>query len=86
MFDVEYKGGNTIMLSSKKATIVTDPRLSVIGLKDSKVANCVELVTEERFIVDDDNAKLPWQRGTYVRFRDWPDDVVERTARLCKMD
>jgi Zn-dependent hydrolase of the beta-lactamase fold-like protein len=58
MFDVEYKGGNTIMLSSKKATIITDPRLSVIGLKDSKVANCVELVTEERFIVDDDNAKL----------------------------
>ena len=35
---------------------------------------------------DDDNAKLPWQRGTYVRFRDWSDDVVERTARLCQMD
>ena len=37
MFDVEYKGGNTIMLSSKKATIVTDPRLSVIGLKIQKL-------------------------------------------------
>ena len=33
VFDIEYKGGNTIVLSGKKTTIITDPKLSLIGLK-----------------------------------------------------
>ena len=43
VFDIEYKGGNTIVLSGKKTTIITDPKLSLIGLKDAKTTGCVEL-------------------------------------------
>ena len=58
MFDIEYKGGNTIVLSGKKTTIITDPKLSLIGLKDAKTTGCVELATEDRFAVKADGAKL----------------------------
>jgi len=34
MFEIEYKGGNGVVLSTKKASIVVDPNLSVIGLKN----------------------------------------------------
>ena len=36
MFEIEYKGGNTVVLLSKKASLVIDPKLSVVGLKDIK--------------------------------------------------
>ena len=46
MFEVEYKGANCVTVSSKKATIVVDPKLSVVGLKDLSVKDAVELATE----------------------------------------
>ena len=58
MFEIEYKGGNGVLLSTKKASIVADPNLSVIGLKNLPVKEAIELATEPRFAVNSDDAKL----------------------------
>jgi L-ascorbate metabolism protein UlaG (beta-lactamase superfamily) len=58
MFEVEYKGGNGVVISSKKTTIVADPKLSIVGLKDLKVQDQVELVTEDRFRIGSSDARL----------------------------
>jgi len=58
MFDIEYKGGNTVVLSTKKATVVVDPKASVIGLKDIIVKDAIEIATEARFAVSNPNARL----------------------------
>lgn len=54
MFDIEYKGGNALKITTKKTTLVTDPKLSVIGLNDLSTKNTVELLTEDRFAVSKD--------------------------------
>lgn len=58
MFEVEYKGANCVVVSSKKASIVVDPKLSVVGLKDANVKDAVELATEARFALQSEDAKL----------------------------
>jgi L-ascorbate metabolism protein UlaG (beta-lactamase superfamily) len=58
MFEVEYKGANCVVISSKKASIVVDPKLSLVGLKDVSVKDAVELATEARFAVNSADAKL----------------------------
>lgn len=58
MFEIEYKGGNTLLISTKKAVIVTDPKLSVVGLKDLVIKDAVELATESRFVLNSQDAKL----------------------------
>ena len=58
MFEVEYKGGNCVVLSTKKTTMVADPKLSVVGLKDVKTKDEIEIVTEPRFIVDNSEARV----------------------------
>lgn len=58
MFDIEYKGGNTIVITSKKASLIVDPRMSVVGLRDIKTKDEVEVVTEPRFSVDNSEARI----------------------------
>ncbi len=58
MFEVEYKGANGVVISSKKASVVVDPKLSLVGLKDLNVKDAVELATEARFAINSDDAKL----------------------------
>lgn len=58
MFDIEYKGGNTVTIATKKATIVTDPKLSVVGLKDVIIKGGIEIATEARFAVNNPDARL----------------------------
>lgn len=58
MFDIEYKGGNGVIIATKKTNLVVDPKLSLVGLKDLSVKDAVELATEERFGIEDDTAKL----------------------------
>jgi len=58
MFDIEYKGGNGVVISTKKMTAVIDPKLSVVGLKDISVKDTVEICTESRFVVDNKDAQL----------------------------
>jgi L-ascorbate metabolism protein UlaG (beta-lactamase superfamily) len=58
MFDIEYKGGNTVVISTKKSKLVIDPRLSIIGLKDMPTKDTVVLATEARFAVNETGALL----------------------------
>jgi L-ascorbate metabolism protein UlaG (beta-lactamase superfamily) len=47
--DIEYKGGNCVVLTVKKNTIVVDPKLSDIKLKDQGANATVQLVTQPIF-------------------------------------
>lgn len=58
MFEVEYKGANCVVISSKKASVVIDPSLSVVGLKDASVKDAIELSTEARFALNSPDARL----------------------------
>ena len=58
MFEIEYKGGNTVVITSKKASLVVDPKMSVVGLQDIKTKDEVEIVTEARFSVDNSEARI----------------------------
>lgn len=58
MFNIEYKGGNCVVISAKKSTLIADPKLSLVGLKDVSTKGSIELVTEDRFAVNDPEALL----------------------------
>ena len=58
MFEIEYKGANSVVISTKKSTLVTDPKLSLVGLKDVSTKDVVELATEARFALNSDTARL----------------------------
>jgi L-ascorbate metabolism protein UlaG (beta-lactamase superfamily) len=58
MFEIEFKGGNTVVISTKKATIVVDPKLSLVGLKDVVIKDAVEIATEARFATNGQDAKI----------------------------
>lgn len=50
--EIEYKGANGVVITTKKATIVIDPKLSAVGLKDIAVKDAVEIVTDESMKVE----------------------------------
>jgi L-ascorbate metabolism protein UlaG (beta-lactamase superfamily) len=58
MFDIEYKGGNGVVITTKKATAFIDPKLSVVGLKDLKTDNAIEIATEARFALNNKEALI----------------------------
>lgn len=58
MFEIEYKGANCVIITTKKAKIVTDPKLSLVGLKDIPTNNAIELITEERFATRNKDADI----------------------------
>lgn len=58
MFDIEYKGGNSVVIATKNLKLVSDPKLSLIGLKDVGVKDAVELATEARFGLNSSDARL----------------------------
>ena len=58
MFDIEYKGANSIVISTKKISLITDPRHSIFGDKDLVIKDRVELATEERFKTGSEDFKL----------------------------
>jgi hypothetical protein len=58
MFDIEYKGGNGLVLSTKKSEVVVDPNLAVVGLKPLSGKGKVELATEPRLAINDPDALL----------------------------
>lgn len=47
--DIEFKGGNCIVITHKKDEIVVDPGLSDIGLKDQGQKASVQLLTQHQF-------------------------------------
>ncbi len=58
MFELEYKGANCVIITTKKAKIVVDPKLSIIGMKDVSTKDAVELCTEPRFSVNSREANI----------------------------
>ncbi len=58
MFDIEYKGGNGLIISTKKTDLVVDPDLSVVGLKVLPTKDKVALATEARFATNDSESVL----------------------------
>jgi len=58
MFEIEYKGANCVVISTKKAKIIVDPKLSIVGLKDIPIKEAVELITEHRFAVNNPDSRL----------------------------
>lgn len=65
MFEIEYKGANTVLISSKSTSLVFDPKLSLVGQKDVTVKDKVELVTESRFKVSGGETILFEYPGDY---------------------
>src|SRR5919199_350395 len=58
MFDIEYKGGNGLIISTKKIDLIVDPNLAVVGLKPLSVKEKIELATEARLAVNDPNSLI----------------------------
>lgn len=58
MLDIEYKGGNAVIISTKKVSLVIDPKVSLLGLKDVSVKDTVEVATEQRFAIGGQGARL----------------------------
>lgn len=61
MFDIEYRGGNSVVIATKKATLVVDGKLSVAGGKDVSIKDAIQLGTEERFLVDGAGGRLTFE-------------------------
>lgn len=57
MFEIEYKGGNCVVLSTKQSKMVADPKLSLIGLKDVATKD-LEILTEARFANEKSEARV----------------------------
>lgn len=47
--ELEYKGGNCVVITHKKDEIVSDPKLSDMGLKDQGAQAAVHLITQPQF-------------------------------------
>jgi len=58
MFEIEYKGANSVAISTKKGTVIVDPKLSLVGLKDINTKDAIELATEARFALNNEDARL----------------------------
>lgn len=56
--DIEYKGGNTVIISTKGVNLIVDPKASLVGLKDVSTKDAIELATEARFALTNDAATL----------------------------
>jgi L-ascorbate metabolism protein UlaG (beta-lactamase superfamily) len=58
MFELEYKGANCVVITTKKTKIVVDPKLSIVGMKDVSTKDAVELCTEQRFSVNSQDSSI----------------------------
>lgn len=58
MFEIEYKGANGVVITTKKMNVAIDPKLSIVGLKDLSVKEGVEVATEARFATKNKDAQI----------------------------
>lgn len=58
MFEIEFKGAGTVVVATKKSKLITDPKLSLAGLKDIEPKGMIELATEARFQVGSSDSIL----------------------------
>lgn len=92
MFEIDYKGGNSVLVTTKQVKLWVDPNLALIGLKNGKLNDFVQLATEDRFLVQEADATMQLEGpGEYEvgdisiegfamqRHIDTPDDVKKTT-------
>ena len=58
MFDIEYKGANAVIITTKKVKIVFDPSLTIAGGKNVSVKDDIVVLTEDRLRPSPNDAKL----------------------------
>lgn len=58
MIEIEYKGANAVVIKSNQSKMTVDPKLDMVGLKNLKPAGGIELATEDRFLVNDPEARV----------------------------
>lgn len=63
--EIEYKGAHCLTIKLPQATVVIDPKLSLVGLKDVTITDMIELVTDEQFIVKANEKILIESPGEY---------------------
>lgn len=51
MFDIEYKGGNSVIITTKEKQLLIDPNVESYGLKVGKYKNAVQLATDSQFLL-----------------------------------
>lgn len=56
--EIEYKGGNSVVMKSGTAVLAIDPRASLFGVKDVKTDDAIEVLTETRFGIEKSKAKI----------------------------
>lgn len=55
MLEMEYKGANSVLITTKNKQLLIDPNVELVGLKLGKYKDVVELATERRFLTDNDD-------------------------------
>jgi L-ascorbate metabolism protein UlaG (beta-lactamase superfamily) len=63
--EIEYKGANCITITTKKASIVVDPKLSRVGLKDVTPKGAVVIATQADLLVSGEDAIVVDRPGEY---------------------
>lgn len=58
MFEVEYKGANNVIFTTKMVKIAFDPALSLVGLRDTLGVQDVEILSEDRFAASNVTPRL----------------------------
>lgn len=51
MFDIEYKGGNSVVITTKDRQLLIDPNVGLYGLKVGKYKNAVQIATDKQFLI-----------------------------------
>lgn len=50
MLEMEYKGGNSVLITTKTKQLLIDPNVELVGLKRGKYKDVVEIATENRLL------------------------------------
>lgn len=58
MLEIEYKGGNSVIIATKDMQLWVDANVASLGLKMGKFGNVVFLATESRFLPDVESTAL----------------------------
>lgn len=95
--DIERKGGNCIVISTKKYSFVTDPHISKLGLKDQAGSATAEILTQpdffaqgnEQTVVIDGPGEYEVQdcsiKGVAARIHSQPEDA-KKDATIYRLD
>lgn len=58
MFEIEYKGGNSVIITTKEKQLLIDPSVEMYGLKIGKYKNAVQLATDNQFLLSSTDSDM----------------------------